>query len=136
MNVEKPEGQAPTTEEVELFAWADQAHKNGMEHLHTALDRMVTLITALLAGSAAFYVQLPASPAVKGTAALLLMLGLVAALVGWLPMLKRFDISDPEEIQKVRGQLQSYKIACLRVCCTCLWLAFATLLSGMILFAP
>jgi hypothetical protein len=123
----------PDADEQELIAWAEQAKKSSINSLQEGLKQMVTLTSALLAGSAAFYAQLPVNPFVKGVAAALLMLALASALRGWLPRFATFDLTCIEEIREARRKLEQWKTFWLTICGVCLWFGFLVLLAGLIL---
>ena len=97
---------------------------------------MVTLATALLAGSAALLGQAPINHAVKVLSAVLLLASLAISLLGTMPLTARIDIRCPEEIKDERDKGVKYKTGCLKVGAFFLVLALGVLLLGMLIGEP
>lgn len=125
-----PEAVSPQTRE--LFAWADECVRKGIQVYNEALARIVTLSAALLAGSAALLGQMPASPWSKAIAALLLMASLGVSLWGGLPREAHIDTNNSRAIEQERQRGLTVKARCLKTASACLFLAFAFLLAGLL----
>jgi hypothetical protein len=128
-------GRQPTHEELELVTWAEETTRKGLDAVRDGLRQLVTLTTALLAGSAAFLGQLSAPRGWKVAAAVLLLSALALALWGSLPRVALVDVHCPEAIRREREQGTAAKLWCLRGASLFLLLAFAALFVGL-LFAP
>ncbi len=95
------------------------------------LRQMVTLTTALLAGSAALLSQLRIARACIGLSAGLLIISLVAALFGMFPREAVVNISCLEDIKKERDRGMQVKMRCLKIAGACLVAAFCVLVYGL-----
>jgi hypothetical protein len=125
-------GGEPTREETELVAWAEEAVRKSLPTVQESLRQMVTLSTALLAGSAALLSNLPAPMACKGIASLLLLVALASALWGSFPREAIVDIRCPEEIKKVRVRGTIVRMRCLKIAGGCLVFALFLLIGGVL----
>jgi hypothetical protein len=94
---------------------------------------MVTLSTALLAGSAALLGQAPIGPAFKLSGAILLMLCLGASLWGSLPREARIDTNRSDVIEAEHQRGIARKSASLQASYACLFLALGALVVGILL---
>lgn len=125
-------GREPTYEERELVTWAEETVRKGVATTQEALRQMVTLTTALLAGSTALLGQLPTPLYFKVMAALSLLFSLGASLWGSLPREALVDIRCPEEIKAARDRMGLFKMNCLRVASVSLVTAFVVILLGVL----
>jgi hypothetical protein len=125
-------GREPSPEELELVAWAEEAASKGVGAVHEGLRQLVTLTTALLAGSAALLDKLPVSTACKVVFAGLLLVALATSLWGSLPREVTVDVHRPDKIKAARARSRRQKMACLKAASTCLVLAFCVLLGGLL----
>jgi hypothetical protein len=126
-------GREPTAEEEELVAWAEEAVRKGLHSVNEALGRMVTLLTALLAGSAALLVQVPMPKGCKGAAVALLLIALASALWGSLPREALLAVNCPDDVRAERERGAAFKMRCLRVASVALVLAFGFAFLGLLL---
>jgi hypothetical protein len=127
-----PPARRPDPEEVELLRWAEQAVQNRIHSLQEGLKQMVTLASALLAGSAAFFVQMPTHPVVKGVSASLLMVSLGCALRGWLPKPTTIRTNDIQSIRNTQDRLEQTKRVWLTASSLFLLGAFFVLFGGLL----
>lgn len=125
------EGREPTSEELEQLAWAQEVHKKSLTTVHDSLRQMVTLATALLAGSAAFFVHLPAPVGFKALGAVFLMACLGFALRGALPQAASFDIHCIEEIREARERSLIVRSRLLLQSSICLFGGFGIIMAGI-----
>ena len=125
-------GREPTKEELELVAWAEEAVSKSLGTVQEGLRQMVTLTTALLAGSAALIDKLPLALGCKALSVLLLVLALASALWGALPQEATLDVRCPDEIKAVRDRGRRWKMNCLKFASGCLLAAFLVMLGGLL----
>jgi hypothetical protein len=78
-------GREPTHEELELIAWGEEMARKGLATVHDGLKQMVTLTTALLAGSTAMLGTLPIPTVFKALGAVALLVSLASSLWGSFP---------------------------------------------------
>src|SRR5262249_47428735 len=125
-------GQEPNHEETELVTWAEETMRKSLDTVRDGLRQLVTLSTALLAGSAAFLGQLPVHPFCKGLTACLLMLTLGCALWGSLPRVAAVDVHYPAAIKREREEGTAAKLRCLQCASGSLLFAFVSLFVGLL----
>jgi hypothetical protein len=130
---EKIVGGEPTSEEVELVTWAEEMVRKSLVSIHEGLRQMITLATALLAGSTAVLGGLPIPTLFKAAGALALLLCLAFSLWGTYPREATVDIRCPEEIKEARENGLKVKAWCLWLASISLVVAFAALLLGLFL---
>jgi hypothetical protein len=124
-------GGEPTAEQLELVAWAREAAGKSMGVAHDGLRHLVTLTTALLAGSAALLGQGQLESPCKGIAVVLLLFSLAVSLFGSLPVMAEFDINCPEEIAAAQKRGLAIKTDCLKIASFLLLLAFSMFLFAV-----
>src|SRR6266545_7801565 len=91
-------GKEPTTAQKELIVWAETAARNELNIVQEGLRQMVTLATAVLAGSAALLGALPVPTVFKGLGILALLVSLAASLRGAVPYETAMDTRFLESI--------------------------------------
>lgn len=117
-------GMEPTADDVELVTWAHGAAKKSLEVTQESLRHMVTLTSALLAGSAALLSQGLKFDCSKGTGIFLLFSSLIISLYGSLPEMRKFNVHCPEEISSERERGLRRKTGCLKVASFLMAIAF------------
>ncbi|HEY7427453.1 MAG TPA: hypothetical protein VH682_24680 [Gemmataceae bacterium] len=95
-------GEQPTADELEQVTWAEEAIRTAPVLLRDSLRQLITLDTALLAGSAAFLDKMPMPWGLKAMAAVCLLLSLFGALWGSLPREAQVCPYAPNAIKHVR----------------------------------
>jgi len=114
-----------TQEEIELVEWTQQAHRGSLDPVMQTLHRLVTLIAALLGGSAALLNKIPVPPLCMGASVSLLLLALGVALWGIMPASGRCRLNCPAEIKAERERNIKAKTRCLQATSGHLFAAFA-----------
>jgi hypothetical protein len=127
------QGEPATADEIEQVQWAEEAARNAGRTLLEGLRQLITLNTALLAGSAAFLSQLAMPKAAKGIGAGLLLISLVCALWGSVPREIQVCPYMPSEIKRTRETVATRRLFWLKFASLSLALAFAVLLLGLAL---
>lgn len=97
-------GEEPTWEENELVNWAQESVRKGPALVADALRQLVTLATAVLAGSTALLAQIPAPAWSKVLADFCLLGCLAACLWGLRPREALVNVHDVEEVRRVRDR--------------------------------
>lgn len=128
-------GEEPTAEQLELVAWGEETVRKGVSTAQDALKQMVTIATALLAGSTALLGQLPIPLLSKGIGSLFMLIALGLSLWGSIPREVEIDVQCPEEIKEARERGARFKMRCLRGSSGCLFLAFLVLVAGLLIQA-
>lgn len=124
-------GTAPTGDDLDQTQWAQEAIRTGGAALQDSLRQLVTLTTALLAGSAAFFGQLSAPRPFKVFGVSLLLAALATAFVGTLPREVSVCPYLPDEIRAVRSKATARRLRLLKASGCCLIGAFLALLLGL-----
>jgi hypothetical protein len=108
-------GNLPTPFEQEQIEWAERAIAGSTRAIQESLRHLVTLTTALLAGSAALLGRTSLPGLVLAGCAVLLTLSLSAALVGSWPVERTFDATSAVAIAEVRERLRVHKARYLKL---------------------
>lgn len=124
-------GQEPSAEELELVAWAEDARKKGLETIRESLRHLVTLTTALLAGSAVLFAQPVVPVAFKAAGAVCLMLSLAVALYGSLPREVGIDPRCPDDVREARDRGSRDRMRALQLSSLSLFVAFLVVFLGL-----
>lgn len=127
------QGCEPTAEERELFNWSEEIASKEIGLVHDSLRHLVTLTAALLAGSAAVLNQVVLAPWCKVAGLSLLLVSLIAALWGSLPITASFEPGHLDGIRKARAGGLRFRTRCLKVTAWCLVLALTVLLAGLLM---
>jgi hypothetical protein len=129
---EAPEGEEPTPEEIEQVKWAEEAARNAPALLRDSLRQLITLGTALLAGSAAFLNQVPMPKWMKALGAACLLLSLFGALWGNFPRELLVCPYAPEEIRRARERSLANRLWWLKWAGTWLFAALLAFMAGLL----
>jgi hypothetical protein len=127
------QGREPTDEERELVAWTRKAREGSLRALQESLRHLVTLNTTLLAGSTAFFTQVPAPTFFKAAGSVLFMGSLCLALWGSMPREATlpYDPIAHEDVRAVRDELQGWKSCRLKWSAVLLAGGFVAFLAGL-----
>lgn len=128
------ESRLSTQEEVDTVDWARRVVRDSDLVAQDGLRQLVTLTTALLAGSAAMLDRSLLPNGVKAACVFCLLGALASALFGFLPSASRLSTCYLDEIEAARVRLLRRKVWSLRAASAFLVFAFACLL-GWILFS-
>jgi hypothetical protein len=129
------ESRPPTPEEEEESKWVRDLERRGYFLSTDSLRQMVTLTSALLAGSAGFFHQLP-MPLLCKTASLFLLLGaLIVALFGVRPRRAIVDLRCAEEVKAELRRGDNIRTCMFNASAILLVLAFASTVLGILLCA-
>ena len=109
----------------------EEARKKGMQAVGESLRHLVTLTTALLAGSAVLFAQPVVPVAFKAAGASFLMLSLASALFGSLPREVVIDTRCPDDVRDAMGRGGRARVRALRVSSLALFAAFAAVFLGL-----
>jgi hypothetical protein len=129
-------GGEPTSEQTELFEWIEKGHERALANVRDALQRLVTLTTALLAGSAALIAHVSLPWWSKTAGPLLLLLSLAAALLGSLPRWESVPRGYVDRARELREQILSRKADFLLTASILLLLAFLVMIVGLLTASP
>lgn len=124
-------GRPPTVEENELLDWAEEVVQKSLTTVQDNLRQMVTLNTALLAGSAALLAQMHVARVCVGLSAVLLIISLSVALFGMFPREATVRVNSPDDIKEKRDRGIRVKMNCLKGAGFFLVTAFCVLIVGL-----
>jgi len=125
-------GEQPTAEEIEQVTWAEEAIRAAPGLLRDNLRQLITLDTALLAGSAAFLDKMPMLKELKVLGVALLLISLFSALWGSLPREAQVCPYAPDEIRRARATNLNARLWSLRAAGTFLFLALVVFTIGVL----
>jgi hypothetical protein len=126
-------GEEPSTQEIELVKWGEETIRGAETVLHDSLKQLITLNTALLAGSVAFLDRLPGSKGWKIAGAICLLLSLLLALWGNYPRELRLCPHVPSEIKMARDRITVDRASYLLRATTVLVAGLVSFMAGLIL---
>jgi hypothetical protein len=125
-------GRDPTPEELELVTWAEEVIRKEPVIAGEGLRLLVTLNTALLAGSAAIIDKLGIPSGFKVAGVIFLIISLGVALLGSLPQKVKVDPRRPRQIKLARERSTAWKVWMLRLASIGLFAAMLTLVFGLV----
>jgi hypothetical protein len=126
-------GEDPDPDLLDETVWARKAIRNGLKTLNESLQRMITLCTALLAGSAAFFGQIPTHSGIKAAAAVCFMVGLGVSFWGAMPFTRKLNPMYPEEARRIRETAAKVLRRCVWVAAGAVVMGFVVLTLGLLL---
>jgi hypothetical protein len=126
-------GETPTAEEIEHVEWAEATIRNAPGILRDSLRQLITLDTALLAGSAAFLDKMPMPKSLKALAAICLLLSLFGALWGSLPREAQVCPNAPAAIKRVRAVNLAGRLWWLKWASFFLFIGLGLFMAGLLL---
>lgn len=103
----------PTEEDLFLLEWGKESLKKNIGIVNDALQRMVTLNSALLGGSIAFYDDKVMPTAAKFWVELFFLIALISAFLGMLPKEERVDLKCPADVKAAKKHILDSKIVLL-----------------------
>jgi hypothetical protein len=126
-------GEEPTAEEIEQAEWAEEAIRTAPALIRDSLRQLITLDTALLAGSAALLTRasLPKLAAAIGIIALLISLSL--ALWGSMPREGRLRPCAPNQIRRFRERNLKARMCALQWACGFFFASLIVFAAGLLL---
>ena len=125
-------GRQPTAFEREQTEWAERAVAGSTAVIQEGLRHLVTLATALLAGSAALLGRTTLPGPVLTLCAVLLTGALAVSLWGSLPVEQTLDCTRPAQIAAARERLRVAKGRCLLGAAGLLMLTAVVLVGGFL----
>jgi hypothetical protein len=127
-------GEEPTEEEMFYVGLADEQIKKNLPFVNEVLRQLVTLSTALIAGSVAILgiTRLAISPGLAASAVVCFLVSLACALVGVLPYCTTIHRRSPEEIKESIRKATDWKLRLARISGGALFVGLLVLMLALI----
>ncbi len=108
-----------------------EAYKAAVPNLNAALQRMVTLASALIGGSLVFLKDDRIDRGLQLWACGLFLLSLLVAFTGSMPLGRHVNLSDPADIEAFKDQTARRKTAWLVTSFAAMVAGFVVVIAGM-----
>lgn len=103
------EGKMPDPQDVLFLDWGWETYKQTIPRLDAGLQRVITLATALLGGTAFIVSDAQLAPCFRGTSMVLFMAALTAALAGTQLHRESTNLNDPVAIEKFKVKVIDWR---------------------------
>lgn len=119
-------------EEVFLLDWGREMQKGTIPRLDEALQRVITLDTALLGGSL-YVVSADVMPSsLRAAAMLAFLVSLAAAFRGSLPLAGQMRLNDPNSVREFKEKVAVHRHRWLQRACWLMWGGLALAILGFL----
>jgi uncharacterized membrane protein len=109
------QGRRPTEESDFYTQWARENAKEFFKNANTTLGQLLTLSTALLGGSIAFWPNIPIATPYRMLVVVALLVTVLICVFSVIPREGRMDPRNPDDIKRHMDEVAAYKLRRLRL---------------------
>jgi hypothetical protein len=126
-----PEGRPPPADEAFYLEWGKENAKAFLANTNAALAQLLTLSSALLGGTIAFWSQLPFTLTYRFVLVAALLVTVLICLFSAMPTEGKFNLTSADDIRSHMEYVFSYKKRRLRVAQLALMLTLLLMITGL-----
>jgi hypothetical protein len=127
------QGRRPT-EEVDFYTqWARENAKEFFKNANTTLGQLLTLSTALLGGSIAFWPNIPIATPYRLLVVVALLVTVLICVFSVMPIEGRMDPLNPDDIRRHMEEVASYKLQRLQLARWAIVVSLCVMVVGLLL---